>query len=510
MPPHFLNELRATFSDRSDRPALVYRGREFTYAKLEQRACHAAGILQRLGMQPGDRVLLATSAKLPFLIAHLGILLGGGVSLPLNPRFTREEMKHFLTDSGATIAIVGEEQHSHFESLQDELPKLKLVDDATVAAAPASILQEPRVEANDPCLLVYSSGTTGWPKGIVHTHANLAASLRALQQCWRVTADDAIVNVLPLFHIHGLSFATHLSLLTGGCLLLEDAFDPLTTLDVVGCGTIFMAVPTIYYRFLEQPAFIEKARGWSRVRLFTCGSAPIRPEVLPRLEELLGKPVINRYGMTEAHVITSLPLDGPWPSGSVGLPLPGVELRIVRPDGEPVSDGETGAVQVRGPNLFREYWRNPDATAKAFATGWFDTGDLGYRDERAFLHLVGRSNDLIITNGYNVYPQVVERAINACPGVRESAVVGIADDIRGEQVVVLIVRESAALDEAQLQAFWCDRLVDYQRPRQVFFVDALPRNALGKVLRKELIERAIGASGSPTNDPISAQRPDQT
>src|SRR5262249_7394863 len=159
------------------------------------------------------------------------------------------------------------------------------------------------------------------------------------------------------------------------------------TLDVIGQATVFMAVPTIYYRFLDQPAFADKARTWSRVRLFTCGSAPIRPEVLPRLEEVLGKPVINRYGMTEAHVIASLPLDGPWPTGSVGLPLEGVELRLVGPDGAPTPVGETGAVQVRGPNLFREYWRNPEATRKAFASGWFDTGDLGYRDPQGFLFL---------------------------------------------------------------------------------------------------------------------------
>jgi malonyl-CoA/methylmalonyl-CoA synthetase len=250
-----------------------------------------------------------------------------------------------------------------------------------------------------------------------------------------------------------------------------------------------MAVPSIYYRLLEEPSFREAARSWSRVRLFTCGSAPIRPEVLPELEATLGRPVINRYGMTEALVITSLPLDGPWPSGSVGLPLEGIELRVAGEDGMPVPPSQVGTVLLRGPNLFREYWRKPEATRAAFATGWFDTGDLGYMDATGFLTLVGRKNDLIITNGFNVYPQVVERVINSCPGVSESVVLGLPDNRRGERVAAVVVRRDLALDEASLRAFWSQRLVDYQRPATVVFVEALPRNAMGKVLRRELREQ---------------------
>jgi malonyl-CoA/methylmalonyl-CoA synthetase len=347
------------------------------------------------------------------------------------------------------------------------------------------------VAADDPCYLFYSSGTTGWPKGVVHTHANVASALAALRECWRVGPDDVLVNVLPLFHIHGLSLATHLCLLAGGCQLTEDAFDPVRTPEVIGRGTVFMAVPTIYYRLLERPEFRAAARGWGGVRLFTCGSAPVRPDVLPELEDVLGRPVINRYGMSEAHVITSLPLDGPWPRGSVGTPLAGVEVRVAREDGQPTAEGEVGSVWLRGPNLFRAYWRRPDATRSAFATGWFETGDLGSLDAAGFLTLAGRKNDLIITNGYNVYPQVVERVVNACPGVRESAVVGVPDARRGERVVAVVVRDDAALDEGRLRAYWDERLVDYQRPREVMFVDALPRNAMGKVLRRQLRDRVV-------------------
>jgi malonyl-CoA/methylmalonyl-CoA synthetase len=324
---------------------------------------------------------------------------------------------------------------------------------------------------------------------VVHTQANLASALRALQRCWRITPQDTVINVLPLFHVHGLCFGTQLPLLAGSCIHVEDSFEAQAALGIIGGGTVFMAVPTIYYRFLELPQFREAAKDWGNIRLFTCGSAPIRAEVLPELQAILGRPIINRYGMTEAHVITSLPLDGPWPVGSVGLPLDGVELQVVTAEGQEAKPGEVGAVRIRGPNLFPSYWRKPEATRAAFATGWFDTGDLGSRDAAGFLTLVGRQNDLIIVNGYNVYPQVVERVVNDCPGVKESAVVGLPDPRRGERVAVAVVRSDPALDVARLQAWWSERLIEYQRPLTVVFVEALPRNTMGKVLRRELRDR---------------------
>jgi len=307
-----------------------------------------------------------------------------------------------------------------------------------------------------------------------------------LKECWRFTPDDIVVNVLPLFHIHGLCFATLLIWMSGACVRIEESFHPVGTLDAIGRGTVFMAVPTIYYRFLAQPEFRQAARSWSNVRLFTCGSAPVRPEVLPELQSILNRPIINRYGMTEAHVITSLPLDGPWPNGSVGLPLRGIEVRVMSDAGSQAPANEIGSIQLFGPNLFREYWNNPKATQAAFVGGWFDTGDLGYLDESGFLTLAGRKSDLIITNGYNVYPQVVERVINDCPGVRESAVLGVPDEVRGERVVAVVVPDDPALDEDRLRAHWNERLVDYQRPFTVLFMPSLPRNAMGKVVRRQL------------------------
>jgi malonyl-CoA/methylmalonyl-CoA synthetase len=482
--PHFLNELRSILDSHASRPALTHNDRIVTFGELDAQARRWAGRLQHRGVEPGDRVALFTADKLPFLFAHLGVLYAGAAPLPLNPRFTREEMRYFLTDSEARMIVVGAEQKSLIETLASELTNPPLVQ-PDVDDSPAGTFREVAVGADDPCLILYSSGTTGWPKGVVHTHAGAAGSLRALQTCWRMTADDVVLNVLPLFHIHGLAFATHLTWLSGGCIRIEDAFEVDRILPAIGQSTVFMAVPPIYYRLLESPEFRDTAASWSQVRLFTCGSAPIRPEVLPELESILRHPVINRYGMTESYVITSLPLDGPWPSGSVGLPLEGMERRVIGGEGA-VKPGEVGSVHIRSPHLFREYWRKPEASKAAFTDGWFETGDLGSLDERGFLTLAGRKNDLIITSGYNVYPQVIERVLGECPGVRECAAFGIPDRERGERVAAAIVRDDPTLDEARLRAWCSDRLVHYQQPRTLLFVDALPRNSLGKILRREL------------------------
>jgi malonyl-CoA/methylmalonyl-CoA synthetase len=493
-PGHFLEELQTTFASEANRTAICYKGDSLTYGDLDARARRCAGRLRELGVEPGDRVAIATAEKLPFLAAHLGSLYAGAVSLPLNPRFTRGELHYFLEDSGAKVAVAGLEQVPVIEAMRAELTELRaVIPDTDAWSAPERSFSETAVAPGAACLMLYSSGTTGRPKGVVHTQANLASSLRALQECWRFTPDDVLVNALPLFHIHGLSFATQLSLLTGSCMLMEESFHPRRTLEAVGQGTVLMAIPTFYYSFLERPEFPTLAKDWSHVRLFTCGSAPIRPEVLPELESKLGRPVINRYGMTEAHVITSLPLGGPWPQGSVGLPLAGIEVRVVQEDGTTGQPDEVGSVQLRGPNLFREYWRRPDATSDAFASGWFDTGDLGCRDANGFLTLVGRKHDLIITSGFNVYPQVVERVINECPGVRESAVVGVPDKKRGECVAAAVVRSDETLTERALRTYLLEHLVDYQRPADIRLVDSLPRNAMGKVLRRELRDQLAGS-----------------
>jgi malonyl-CoA/methylmalonyl-CoA synthetase len=495
----FAELLLHQFDKNADKPAIIYHGEILTFGQLESKARSIGTFLQNKGLEKGDRVILYTPEKLPFLIIHLGIILSGGVSLPLNFRFTKNEMLYFINDSGAHFVFASGEQVSLINQIKDRCPKLREI----VSPAEAIVkndsrrFKEPNLRAEDSCFMLYSSGTTGRPKGVVHTHMNLASSLLDLKTCWRFVPEDTLLNVLPLFHIHGLSFATHLSLISGASMILEDKFHPIKTMEKIRDATVFMAVPTIYYIFLRIDEFKKKAIEWNRTRLFTCGSAPIRTEVLPELETILKGQLINRYGMTESHVITSLPLNGPFPQGSVGLPLDGIEMKLVNKDGRTLSAGTAqednhkavGEVKIRSKDLFSHYWNNPAATASAFdQEGFFSTGDLGYLDELGLLTLVGRKKDLIITDGYNVYPAVVERVLNSFAQVRESAVIGVPDERRGEKVVAIVVPDGHP-HTSELRKHCQARLASYQVPTRFELVDELPRNAMGKILKRALRDK---------------------
>jgi malonyl-CoA/methylmalonyl-CoA synthetase len=487
----FIELLQHQFQQNPDKPAIIYNDDILTFAQLENRAKSVGALLQDKGLEKGDRVILYTPDKLSFLISHFGIVLSGGVSLPLNSGFTKDEMIYFLNDSGARFIIASSEQAALLLQIKDSTPELQeiICPKESLASGDSKHFKEPNLKAEDNCFMLYSSGTTGRAKGVVHTHQNLAASLLDLKECWRFVPEDVLLNVLPLFHIHGLSFATHLSLISGASMMLEDKFHPLKTMDKIRDATIFMAVPPIYYAFLRRSEFKKKAREWSRTRLFTCGSAPIRPEVLPELEEILDSHLINRYGMTESHVVTSLPLSGPFPQGSVGLPMNGLEMKLVGKDGRRLSDKAVGEVKIRGKNLFSHYWQNPEATVASFdQDAFFSTGDLGYLDEFGFLTLVGREKDLIITNGYNVYPAVVEKALNSFAQVRESAVIGVPDKRRGERVVAIVVPDGNP-NADQLKKLCQAKLADYQVPTHFELVDELPRNSMGKILKRVLRDK---------------------
>jgi malonyl-CoA/methylmalonyl-CoA synthetase len=524
----FVELLNHQFKENSNRPAVIYHDQIFTFGELEERAKTIGAFLREKGLKKGDIVILYTPEKLSFLLIHLGIILCGGVSLPLNPNFTSEEMIYFLNDSGARFVFASGEQASTIGEIKDKCPGLEAVFDPSlnekflqgvVRKAQSAGRKAESAKRHAPCakrkanntigamrhapcamrfspgcFMLYSSGTTGQPKGVVHTHANTGASLLALQKCWKFSPGDVLLNVLPLFHIHGLSFATHLSLISGSSMIIEDRFHPLKTMEKIKDATVFMGVPTFYYAFLNRREFKERAKEWQRTRLFTCGSAPIRSEVLDEIETIIGRPLINRYGMTESHVIASLPLDGPYKHGSVGLPLEGIEVKIGKLgswEDRKIGREKVGEVMVRGRNLFDHYWKKTEATGSAFdGDGFFKTGDLGYFDDDGYLFLKGRKGDLVITGGFNVYPAVVERVINEFPGVKESAVIGIPDPVKGEKVMAVIViepEEKVAINE--LKKHCRDKLVNYQCP--VFFeiVEELPRNTMGKVLKRELKEK---------------------
>ncbi len=484
----FGERLLTVAAERSEHPALRYKQESISYGDLFRTALVAGGNLRARGLEPGDRVLVVCEEKLPLLTCHLAAVLAGGVSVPLNPAFTPPELSYFLSDSDARFAIATGGTRDVLEELvAEQSAQCQVLEPHALLDEQGQPLSEPAFRPEQDAFMLYSSGTTGQPKGAMHTHGGLAAAVAALAECWQFVPDDVLLNCLPLYHIHGLSFGCHVALMTGCETIIADRFHPRNTLRQIEEATVFYGVPPFHYSFLERPEFPEAARRWQRLRLITCGSAPIRPEVLPQLEEIVGQPIINRYGMTATHVITSLPLDGPKKQGSVGLPLPGIEMEVRGKEGELTRVDEVGQVWVRGPNLFDRYWQKPEAMRESFdEAGWFATGDLGERDADGLLTLRGRQKDLVIVGGYNVYPPVVERVLNSCPGVRESAVIGVPHPRKGEQVVAVVVRGDAELTESILDAYCRERLVDYQRPTRIVFVEALPRNAMGKVLKRQL------------------------
>ncbi len=448
----------------------------------------AGNALQQRGLQRGDRVLIVCEEKLPMLLCHLGVMMAGGISVPLNPDFTIHELAYFVTDAEPRIAVAdGAAAGLLAEVIVQQEATCEVLSPQELLQFEGAPLDAPSFSAADDCLMLYSSGTTGQPKGAVHTHGSLAHAVSAIAECWQFTPADILLNCLPLYHIHGLSFASHTALTTGCEMMLEDRFHPRDTMEQMKNATVFYGIPPFHYAFIKRPEFPDYAAQWQRLRLITCGSAPIRPEVLPELEAVVGQPIINRYGMTEAHVITSLPLAGPHKQGSVGLPLPGIELQVRNTDGTPAQVGQVGGVYVRGPNLFDRYWRMKEGMATTFDDGrWFETGDLAESDEDGFLTMRGRDSDLIIVSGYNVYPPVVERVLNSCPLVRESAVIGVPDERRGERVGAVVVCDDCEPDEAAIRAYARERLVDYQRPDRIVFLEQLPRNTMGKILKRQL------------------------
>jgi len=483
-PAPFGNRLLEVATERAAHPALCHKGEVWSYERLMRRVLVIARALRDRGLEKGDRVLVLCEEKLPLLLSHLATILGGGTSVPLNPSFTVHELGYFLSDATPRFAVAdGAAAGLLAELIEQQSAACQVLDADGLAQEDGVPLAEPSFGAADDALMLYSSGTTGQPKGAVHTHGNLLAAVTAIARCWQFTPDDRLLNCLPLYHIHGLSFACHAALVSGCEIMLEDRFHPRETMQKMREATVFYGIPPFHYAFIKRPEFRDYARQWKDLRLITCGSAPIRPEVLPELEQIVGQPIINRYGMTETHVNTSLPLAGPHKQGSVGLPLPGIELVVRNKAGQAADVDEVGQVWVRGPNLFDRYWNMPDPFE---ADGWFETGDLGELDEEQFLTLRGRATDLIIVSGFNVYPPVVERVLNSCPAVRESAVIGVPDDRKGECVVAVVVRQGPEADEATIMAYAAERLVDYQRPSRIVFVEELPRNTMGKVLKREL------------------------
>jgi malonyl-CoA/methylmalonyl-CoA synthetase len=492
---------RAAFAERDKEVFLEDEtGSVYAYADLDRETAQVASFLTGLGLRPGDRVAAQIEKSPQGLFLYLGTLRAGLCYLPLNTAYQRGEIAYFLGDAEPSVFVCDPARAGGYEEVAraskvTHLLTLGARGEGTLAdglaGAPLRFDTRP-VGTNDLAVIIYTSGTTGRSKGAMVTHGNLTSNAAVLKDYWGFTGRDVLIHALPVFHVHGLFVAVHPILLAGARILFHRKFDARAVLAALPRATSLMGVPTFYVRLLAEPGLTQDAvRG---MRLFVSGSAPLLLDTFSEWQARTGHTILERYGMSEAGMITSNPYEGERRGGTVGFPLPGVELRIAGADDAPLPVGEPGAVQIRGPNVFSGYWRMPDKTREEFTSdGWFRTGDVGQWSEDGYLSIVGRAKDLIISGGYNVYPKEIELVIDAIPGVMESAVVGVPHPDFGEAVTAVIVKQQGAtLTEEAVVAHVRGEIAGFKVPKRVFFVDELPRNAMGKVQKALLRDKFSG------------------
>jgi len=473
-------------------------GQTLSYADLAAESARYARFLTDLGVAPGDRIVVQTEKSPQTLFFYLACLRAGFIYVPLNTAYRQAEIEYFLDDAAPRGVLCAPSLLDTMQSAaaQRGIEHVFTLDangrgsltDATAGASPTHDIHP--AAKNDTAVILYTSGTTGRSKGAMLTHANLAANGLALHRAWGWRAGDVLLHALPIFHIHGLFVACHGALLNGSKMIFLPKFDAAEVARRLPQATVFMGVPTYYTRLLAEPAFGKEA--CRHMRLFTCGSAPLLSQTFHEFQQRTGHSILERYGMTETGMNASNPLDGPRRPGTVGLPLPGVSLRIVDDGGAELPAGEVGQLLVKGDNVFSGYWRLPEKTAEEFtADGYFRTGDLARRDGDGYVAIVGRAKDLIISGGLNIYPKEVESYLDKIDGVLESAVIGVPHPDFGEAVVAVVVRkpEDAALTEAGLIAALKKQIAGFKVPKRVFFAPELPRNTMGKVQKSQLRER---------------------
>lgn len=496
--------LEQQFALNASRPALeIGSGQTCNYADLDRETARCACALCDLGLQRGDRVAVQVDKSPQSLFLYLACLRAGLVYLPLNTAYRLAEVAYFLSDAEPSLVVCGPPAEQGVRELVRSrglrADVLTLENNGTGTLPEAVRSASPRfttavVAPDELAAIVYTSGTTGRSKGAMLTHRNLLSNARVLVDLWRLERDDVLLHALPIFHVHGLFVANHCALLSGAKVLWRDRFDVKQTLQDLLRATVMMGVPTYYTRLLAEPAFTRAA--CNKMRLFISGSAPLLLETFREFQSRTGHTILERYGMSEAGMITSNPLAGERRGGTVGLPLPGISVRVTDAQDQVVPVAQTGAIQIQGDNVFAGYWRNPDKTREEFtADGWFHTGDMGVFDRDGYLSIVGRAKDLIITGGYNVYPKEIELVIDAMPGVAESAVVGVSHPDFGEAVTAVIVLDpnSAPLTEFAVIAHLKAELANYKVPKRVHFLPELPRNAMGKVQKNVLRQQFANA-----------------
>jgi malonyl-CoA/methylmalonyl-CoA synthetase len=469
-------------------------GRSLTYGQLRESTARCANALQMLGVQPGDRVAAQIEKSIDGIVLYLATLRAGAAFLPLNAAYTAAEMEYFIGDAQPRLLVCAPEKQAVLapiaaaggaqlitlgtDGIQGTLPALM--------AAGAPLFTDIERGIDDLAAILYTSGTTGRSKGAMLTHGNLLSNALALRDAWHCRADDVLLHALPIFHIHGLFVALNVTLAAGSSVRLLARFDAELVFQHLPVCNVFMGVPTFYVRLLQDAQLTRS--NTSHVRLFVSGSAPLLADTHREWSERTGHAILERYGMTETGINSSNPYEGERIPGTVGLPLAGIGIRVSDPEsGRPLASGETGMLEVRGPNVFAGYWRQPEKTRSEFRDGWFITGDLGRVDARGYVHIVGRSKDLIISGGYNVYPKEIESELDSLAGVGESAVIGLPHRDFGEAVTAVVVgARGGTLTESALLLQLKTRLAGYKCPKRVLFVDDLPRNTMGKVQKNVL------------------------
>jgi malonyl-CoA/methylmalonyl-CoA synthetase len=481
----------------ADHCAIETPARRYRYDDLDRESARLANALVALGVGPGDRVAVQVEKSATNLLFYLASVRAGAVYLPLNTAYTLPELAYFIGDAEPALVVCDPNARAGVEGVagRARVETLDAAGGGSLAefalAQPAAFETRPRAE-DDLAAICYTSGTTGRSKGAMLTHRALASNASTLVDLWRFTSADVLIHALPIYHVHGLFVATNVALMAGASMILQPKFEARAVISAMGQATCLMGIPTFYTRLLAHPDLTPEAV--AGMRLFISGSAPLLAQTHREWTGRTSKPILERYGMTETGMNTSNPYDGERVAGTVGFPLPDVSLRIIdETTGVEVAGGGIGVIEVRGPNVCAGYWRNPEKTAEAFRSdGYFITGDLGQRDARGYVSIIGRGKDLIITGGLNVYPKEVEAEIDALPGVIESAVIGLphADFGEGVAAVVAVGQDDSApaLTESAVLEALAPRLARFKQPKRVLFVTDLPRNAMGKVQKARLRE----------------------
>ena len=492
--PEDLDGIAIETADGADAPL------DYTWRDLEQASAMIANLLDSLELPAASRVAVQVDKSVEALILYLAVLRAGHVYLPLNNAYQASEIEYFIGDAEPAVVVCTPRNFGWVSKIAfrgGTQNVFTLGDDRTGTLLGRAVLHAKTHEvanrgAHDLAAIVYTSGTTGRSKGAMLTHGNLLSNALTLKDYWDWQRGDVLIHALPLFHVHGLFVAAHGALLNGSRMIWFCTFDAAAITARLRDATVFMGVPTYYVRLLGEPGLTADA--CARMRLFVSGSAPMLIDTFDSWRERTGHTIVERYGMSETAMLTSNPCratDGERRGGTVGFPLPGVGLRIANDKGTPLRAGEIGQIEVIGPNVFKGYWRMPEKTADEFSSDlWFKTGDVGLIDADGYVTIVGRSKDLIITGGYNVYPAEIESVLNELPEVAESAVIGVPHPDFGEAVLAAIVpRDGQTPDVAQIMATLKSRIANFKVPKQIFIVDELPRNAMGKVQKKMLREQ---------------------